>query len=96
MTEQTLTCTSLDVVLGSFMTSWMGHHCTLGCCLFAFFPLIMKFLLKTTCCICLILKFVDDLNKCDIYPKKPKGVKTFPQYVLTGSTWCVAPVNIEK
>ncbi len=25
-----MACSSLDVVLGSFKTSWMSRHCTLG------------------------------------------------------------------
>ncbi len=28
--EASEACSYLDVVLGSFMTSWMSHHCTLG------------------------------------------------------------------
>ncbi len=28
--EASKACSSLDVVLGSFMTSWMSHHCALG------------------------------------------------------------------
>ncbi len=40
--EASEACSSLDVVLGSFMTSWMSRHCALGV-IFVGRPLLGRF-----------------------------------------------------